>query len=428
MNMLVCTAVAVVACTTLAAASMGEHPPVFADMTFAEALAQTKDTDKILVVKATAEWCPPCKKMDRTTWVDDRVVKWVEANGVAIQVDVDKNPDVSRQLRVRAMPTMIVFKKGEEFDRVVGYQSADQLLGWLEAVKRGERSADRLKQQADRAKDDPDRMGMQERLRLAQELSRAGEHQRATEEFLWLWENMTKREPAMVGVRGSFMANSMRELAAEHEPAREAFAKVRDEAEERLKGENKSWDDLDDWIVLNMIVGEEDKTLEWFDRIKGDPGAERTLRRFAFRLENLLEERERWEDYVRLVGDPVKKVRTEHARIQMLDNMTMGDADEGQRQEILGFMWEHFRERTGVLHGACLAAGKPEDAEQVAAEGLKLDDTAEMRLALVRAGLEFDRAAPMHRRLLDEAEARGANRAEVRTLRDRVEDLLKGRG
>jgi hypothetical protein len=83
------------------------------------------------------------------------------------------------------------------------------------------------------------------------------------------------------------------------------------------------------------------------------------------------------------VGDPVARVVWDHQHIQMLESMPLDENAAPHRDEAVAMMRERFRERVGTLHGACLAAKRPEDAERVAAEGTKLDDTAEMRLALV---------------------------------------------
>ena len=70
----------------------------------------------------------PCRKMDKTTWVDETVVKWLEEHAVTLQFDVDKEKKLFEQLKIKAMPTLIVYKEGEEFDRAIGYKTADELL------------------------------------------------------------------------------------------------------------------------------------------------------------------------------------------------------------------------------------------------------------------------------------------------------------
>lgn len=108
-----------------------EKPQVFSDLAFAEAEIKAAQQDKFLLVDVTAVWCKPCQVMEATTWVDPEVVAWISLNAITIQVDVDKQREVARQLEIQAMPTVIVFKDGKEINRIVGYQDAAQLLNWL---------------------------------------------------------------------------------------------------------------------------------------------------------------------------------------------------------------------------------------------------------------------------------------------------------
>ena len=48
------------------------------------------------------------------------------------KVNVDQNPEVARQHRISALPTVLVFRNGEEVDRLVGVQPARRYLEALQ--------------------------------------------------------------------------------------------------------------------------------------------------------------------------------------------------------------------------------------------------------------------------------------------------------
>ena len=385
-------------------------PPVFSDLQFDEAVAQTKGTDKILIVKFTAVWCGPCKRMDKTTWRDDGVVKWIKDNGLAIQVDVDREAKIARANDISAMPTMVAFKNGTEFDRIVGFRPAAAMLGWLEGVKRGEKGeAIVAHATAPRAgsKPPPDGVGMQERLQQAEKLATyKNKRDEATKEFLWLWDHMLEYDPAMSGVRVSFMATSMQGLASEHPPAREAFAAVRDNVEARLKSDNKTWNDLTDWIVLNKVVADEDRTLAWFDRIKGDADSEETIVREAYLIEPLLTARNRWADLPRLSPDLLGKVAEAHEFMQTLMD-TQKSLGRGDDKELQDSARDMFYDKVANLYAGLLAAGREDDAKMVAAAGIKLEDTPQMRIALVQKAVDAAQPRAAQLDLLDQAAQKG---------------------
>lgn len=106
-------------------------PQVFSELSLAEAKAKAVEQDKILLVDATADWCQPCQVMERTTWVDPEVISWIKLNAIAIQVDVDRQKVEAQELRIEAMPTIILFKDGIELARTEGYRDAAGLLAWL---------------------------------------------------------------------------------------------------------------------------------------------------------------------------------------------------------------------------------------------------------------------------------------------------------
>jgi thiol-disulfide isomerase/thioredoxin len=227
-------------------------PPVFKKLSFEDALAKTKN-GKLLIVDATASWCQPCKHMDKTTWVHPGVVDMIGRLGLAIQFDVDEQKELAKKLAVRAMPTVIAFRDGVEMDRIMGLRAPAAFAAWLDALARGETSVDVARKAA---REDP--ANVDARLGLARTLLQSGGLDEATTEHVWLWQHMLEHAPQMIGVRHSFVMQQIMELAARHPPARDAFARIRDQAPPGTL----------DWYSLNRALKDEAKTLEWFDTVK----------------------------------------------------------------------------------------------------------------------------------------------------------------
>ncbi|MCZ6834514.1 MAG: thioredoxin family protein [Planctomycetota bacterium] len=118
----------------LQACTESTPPQLFSKLKFEEARQASLDQDKFLLVDGTAVWCGPCKMMDTTTWVDPQIISWIDERVIAIQLDVDEDPDDAQMLEINAMPTIIVFKDGEELNRFIGYRDADELLAWLDGL------------------------------------------------------------------------------------------------------------------------------------------------------------------------------------------------------------------------------------------------------------------------------------------------------
>jgi thioredoxin 1 len=53
---------------------------------------------------------------------------------VVAKVDVDTNPDVASELGIRSIPTLIIFKKGEIAEQIIGVVSEAQLKKTIDKV------------------------------------------------------------------------------------------------------------------------------------------------------------------------------------------------------------------------------------------------------------------------------------------------------
>jgi thioredoxin 1 len=91
------------------------------DATFeAEALQSTEP----ILVDFGADWCGPCKMIGPA--VEAIADEYDDKLRVA-KMDVDANPNTPRSLGIMGIPTLILFKDGEEAIRIVGYRPKDAL-------------------------------------------------------------------------------------------------------------------------------------------------------------------------------------------------------------------------------------------------------------------------------------------------------------
>jgi thioredoxin 1 len=88
------------------------------------------NSDKPVLVDFSAEWCGPCKMMAP---ILSQLKTMVGESTSILKVDVDKNPDVSKQFNIQGVPTLILFKKGEVKWRQSGVIQASQLKGIIDS-------------------------------------------------------------------------------------------------------------------------------------------------------------------------------------------------------------------------------------------------------------------------------------------------------
>lgn len=86
----------------------------------------------ICLVKFGAGWCSPCKMMGKT--LASILPEFPEINYQ--DIDVDDYPDLSKEYKIKSVPTVILFKDGKEDQRIVGNVKSDALRAtFREAVK-----------------------------------------------------------------------------------------------------------------------------------------------------------------------------------------------------------------------------------------------------------------------------------------------------
>jgi thioredoxin 1 len=345
-------------------------PSIFRELTFQAAQAAAIAEKKWLLLDFTAEWCAPCQHMDSTTWRESSVVEWINANAVAIQIDVDHDI-TAKKFGVRSMPTFVVLEGEKELDRSSGGRPATKLLEWLDGLRGGKTELDKYRDAA--------KTSLQGRLQLSQALSARGKHDEAAAEALWLWDHALESDPEWSGVRLSFLVGHFRDLLPESKALKTGLMQRRDALLPRVKGAKPVQEEIRDFTALNDALDDADSTLQWFDAVKSR-GAELALDEDRG-LQEVLQQEGRWEDLGKLYRDPVKRLQADFELVKEV----LVDLPRGMNPESV---IDGFRGDAAMLVHSLHEAGRSSDEAAVRAKATELDPSPEMKQALDGGYLE----------------------------------------
>ncbi len=86
--------------------------------------AQTINKYPLLLVDFWAPWCGPCRMMSP---IIDQVGKEYIGKLVVGKVNVDENPHISGQFGISSIPTLILFKRGQVVNNIIGSVSKGRI-------------------------------------------------------------------------------------------------------------------------------------------------------------------------------------------------------------------------------------------------------------------------------------------------------------
>ena len=109
------------------------------DSTWDAVLAQAKAENKHVFIDFYTTWCGPCKRLDKVTYVDPKVVDFLNST-VPVKYDCEKGygETLAKQFKVVAYPTMVLLDaQGREIDRHLGYLDPPEFLEVMEGYAKG---------------------------------------------------------------------------------------------------------------------------------------------------------------------------------------------------------------------------------------------------------------------------------------------------
>lgn len=117
-------------------------------MKFEDAVAASEMSPKMLLVDVYTDWCGWCKKMDKVTFTDPGVIKYVNETFYAVKLDAENmsrsfdfkgkkytEAEMAAAMRVNSYPNFVIIDPTlQNITQLSGYRTAPQFLEGLSAI------------------------------------------------------------------------------------------------------------------------------------------------------------------------------------------------------------------------------------------------------------------------------------------------------
>jgi thioredoxin 1 len=91
----------------------------------------TINTNEVVLVDFFADWCGPCKALHPAL---EELAKDFDGKAVISKINLDKNPELAAQFKVRSIPALLYFKNGEVVGTQNGVQTKSVMTSHLTSI------------------------------------------------------------------------------------------------------------------------------------------------------------------------------------------------------------------------------------------------------------------------------------------------------
>ena len=97
------------------------------DASFQDDVLQSQEP---VLVDFWAEWCGPCRQIAPTL---DEIAREMDGKLKIAKINIDENPSTPSRYGVRAIPTLMIFKGGQQVGQQVGVVPKSKLVDWIKS-------------------------------------------------------------------------------------------------------------------------------------------------------------------------------------------------------------------------------------------------------------------------------------------------------